>query len=79
MRPQDIKNTALLTIEGELDDISGCGQTRAAHDLCPGVAVKNKHHYVIFSGYRWRTIVSPQLGEFILAHDKALKNDAVRA
>ncbi len=33
VRPQDIKHTALFTIEGELDDISGSGQTRAAHDL----------------------------------------------
>ena len=38
VRPQDIKTTALLTIEGELDDISGAGQTRAAHDLCTGIA-----------------------------------------
>jgi poly(3-hydroxybutyrate) depolymerase len=37
VRPQDIKTTALLTIEGELDDISGAGQTRAAHDLCSGI------------------------------------------
>ena len=37
VRPQDIRTTALLTIEGELDDISGAGQTRAAHDLCTGV------------------------------------------
>ena len=37
VRPQDIKTTALLTIEGELDDISGAGQTKAAHDLCTGV------------------------------------------
>src|SRR5436305_12727337 len=36
VRPQDIKTTALLTIEGELDDISGAGQTRAAHALCTG-------------------------------------------
>jgi poly(3-hydroxybutyrate) depolymerase len=35
VRPQDIKSTALLTIEGELDDISGAGQTAAAHDCAP--------------------------------------------
>ena len=38
VRPQDIKTTALLTVEGELDDISGSGQTRAAHGLCTGIA-----------------------------------------
>jgi poly(3-hydroxybutyrate) depolymerase len=37
VKPQDIKTTALLTVEGELDDISGAGQTRAAHDLCTGI------------------------------------------
>jgi len=87
VRPQDIKNTALLTIEGELDDISGSGQTRAAHDLCTGIAAKNKRHYTaekaghygIFSGRRWRTMVYPQLREFILAHDKAPKKEAVPA
>ena len=87
VRPQDIKNTALLTIEGELDDISGSGQTRAAHDLCTGIAAKNKRHYIaekaghygIFSGRRWRTMVYPQLREFILMHDKAPKTEAIPA
>jgi poly(3-hydroxybutyrate) depolymerase len=37
VRPQDIKTVALFTIEGELDDISGAGQTQAAHDLCSGI------------------------------------------
>ena len=37
VRPQDITTSALLTIEGELDDISGAGQTRAAHELCTGI------------------------------------------
>ncbi len=63
VRPQDIRNTALFTIEGELDDISGSGQTRAAHDLCTGIAKQHKRHftaekaghYGIFSGRRWRT------------------------
>jgi len=87
VRPQDIKNTALFTIEGELDDISGSGQTRAAHDLCTGIPVKNKKHftaekaghYGIFSGRRWRTMVYPQLREFILEHDKTPKKEAVLA
>ena len=76
VRPQDIRQTALLTVEGELDDISGAGQTRAAHDLCSGVPAKEKQHYLavgaghygIFSGRRWREMVYPQIRDFIAAH-----------
>ncbi len=73
VRPQDIKRTALFTIEGELDDISGLGQTEAAHELCKGIKPGNrKHftvpgagHYGIFSGRRWREGVYPQVRDFI--------------
>ncbi len=73
VRPQDIKTTALLTIEGELDDISGAGQTRAAHELCTGVPKARQFHYDamgaghygIFSGRRWREQVYPQVQGFI--------------
>lgn len=73
VRPAAIRDTAILTIEGELDDISGLGQTRAAHKLCSGVAQEDrKHitvqgagHYGIFSGRRWRTKVYPQVRDFI--------------
>ncbi|WP_454763531.1 polyhydroxyalkanoate depolymerase [Cupriavidus campinensis] len=73
VRPQDIKRTALLTIEGELDDISGAGQTAAAHDLCTGIPkAKRQHltapkcgHYGIFSGRRWRENIYPELRDFI--------------
>jgi poly(3-hydroxybutyrate) depolymerase len=76
VRPQDIKTTALLTIEGELDDISGAGQTRAAHDLCTGIAktrqfhydVIGAGHYGIFSGRRWREKVYPEVKQFIASH-----------
>ena len=76
VRPQDITSTALLTIEGELDDISGAGQTRAAHDLCTGIPkarqfhydVIGAGHYGIFSGRRWREHVYPQVRDFIAAH-----------
>ncbi len=44
VRPQDIHATTLLTIEGDHDAISGCGQTHAAHDLCRGIAAPNKQH-----------------------------------
>ena len=76
VRPQDIKNTALMTVEGELDDISGSGQTRAAHDLCSNIPKNQRHHleaegaghYGIFSGRRWREVVYPQVRQFILDH-----------
>ncbi|WP_037082812.1 polyhydroxyalkanoate depolymerase [Pseudoxanthomonas sp. J35] len=73
VNPAAIKGTALMTIEGELDDISGLGQTQAAHDLCTGIPkTKQRHltvegagHYGIFSGRRWRETVYPQVREFI--------------
>ncbi len=76
VRPQDITTTALLTVEGELDDISGSGQTEAAHKLCSNITrhashhleVKGAGHYGIFSGRRWREVVYPHVSEFILRH-----------
>jgi poly(3-hydroxybutyrate) depolymerase len=76
VRPEAIQRTALLTIEGELDDISGNGQTEAAHGLCAGIpARKREHllvrkvgHYGIFSGRRWRESISPSIGDFIRKH-----------
>ena len=76
VRPADIKTTALLTVEGELDDISGSGQTAAAHDLCTQIpANQHRHleakgagHYGIFSGRRWREIVYPEVKRFVLDH-----------
>ncbi|WP_017464059.1 polyhydroxyalkanoate depolymerase [Dyella ginsengisoli] len=75
--PSAIKRTALLTIEGELDDISGLGQTEAAHDLCSGIPAKSRAHrviegaghYGIFSGRRWRETVYPQVRDFIRRFD----------
>lgn len=76
VRPQDIKTTALLTVEGELDDISGAGQTRAALDLCENIPSDRKFHYDvigaghygIFSGRRWREKVCPHIRDFITKH-----------
>ena len=73
VRPDAIQGTRLLSIEGELDDISGLGQTRAVHTLCSGVPEKHrKHlevkgagHYGIFSGRRWREVVYPEVRSFI--------------
>ena len=77
VRPQDIQHTALLTIEGELDDISGAGQTRAAHALCSGIPqgrafhydAEGAGHYGIFSGRRWRDAVYPEVRGFIKRFD----------
>jgi poly(3-hydroxybutyrate) depolymerase len=79
--PQDIRTTGLLTVEGELDDISGSGQTRAAHDLCTGISKTEQHHlevkgaghYGIFSGRRWRDQVYPKVKSFIVEHDRPQK------
>ena len=77
--PEAISDTAMLTIEGALDDISGLGQTWAAHELCRGVPAEDKHHltvdgaghYGIFSGRRWRETVYPRVRAFIAAADAA--------
>ncbi len=76
VRPQDIHTTALMTIEGELDDISGAGQTQAAHDLCTGIPAEDRTHYTvpgaghygIFAGRRWRELTYPRVRDFIAAH-----------
>lgn len=71
--PSQIKKTALLTIEGEKDDISALGQTMAAHDLTPSLAANKHHHhlqldvghYGIFNGSRWRQHIMPRIRNFI--------------
>ena len=81
VRPQDITTTALFSVEGELDDISGSGQTEAVHGICSGViASEQKHlevqgagHYGIFSGKRWRDVVYPQVKAFILTHQPTVQ------
>ena len=78
VRPQDIRTTALLTIEGELDDVSGSGQTHAAQDLCAGIAVRDKRgftmrqcdHYDLFSGPHWQAGVYPIVRELIDQYDE---------
>ena len=78
VRPEKITKTALFTIEGEHDDISGNGQTEAAHGLCTGVpASKREHflvpdvgHYGIFSGRRYREIIYPRMRAFMDKHAK---------
>jgi len=88
VRPQDISTTALLTVEGELDDISGAGQTKAAHELCSGVPKVHQYHYDvagaghygIFSGRRWRDKAYPEVRDFIAKYEAApLKKTAKTA
>jgi poly(3-hydroxybutyrate) depolymerase len=84
VQPQDITTSALLTIEGELDDISGAGQTKAAHGLCTGIPKTRQFHYDavgaghygIFSGRRWREQVYPQVRDFIATYGSSAKAPA---
>ncbi|MBQ0729246.1 MAG: polyhydroxyalkanoate depolymerase [Oleispira antarctica] len=76
-----VTKTALLTIEGENDDITGCGQTSVALDLCSNLATnKKKHyeqpgvgHYGIFNGRKYREIIAPMIKDFIKEHSKKLR------
>jgi poly(3-hydroxybutyrate) depolymerase len=78
VRPSAITKSALFTIEGELDDISGSGQTRAAHDLCTSIPASGRRHltaegaghYGIFSGRRYRDVIYPEIRDFIRNHSK---------
>jgi poly(3-hydroxybutyrate) depolymerase len=78
VRPQDIRNVALLTVEGGQDDICGIGQTRVAHELCSSIPKEMKRHhaesecghYGIFSGRRWRENICPQVTAFIRENDR---------
>ena len=78
IEPKAIRKTALLTVEGELDDISAPGQTLAAHTLCSGLKANQKFnllqqgvgHYGIFNGRRWRDEIMPVVRNWIRSHDK---------
>ncbi|WP_208998333.1 polyhydroxyalkanoate depolymerase [Roseibium aquae] len=71
-----IRRTALLTVEGEKDDITGRGQTKAAHDLCTNLPDDMKAHYEqpsvghygVFNGSRWRAEICPRVMDFIRSH-----------
>ena len=79
--PEAITETALMTVEGELDDIAAPGQTRAAHELCPAIASHERlhlllggsGHFSLFHGEVWRRRVHPAVAEFLrtaLAHGR---------
>jgi poly(3-hydroxybutyrate) depolymerase len=75
--PSAIRRVALMTVEGEKDDISGLGQTEAAHTLSPNLADSMRAryvqegvgHYGVFNGRRFRSEIVPRLRQFIGAHD----------
>ncbi len=83
--PSAIVNTALMTIEGERDDISGVGQTEAAHDLCPAIpAARRRHylqkevgHYGVFSGSRFRNGALPEMLHFVTGLKPAKRKQPV--
>ena len=84
-KPVDLKairSVALMTVEGENDDISGVGQTKAAHDLCVNIPddmrveylQKGVGHYGVFNGSRFRSEIAPRIADFMLTLDmKAAK------
>ena len=79
-----IRRVALMTVEGGNDDISGVGQTKAAHDLCVNIpAGKRVHylqpkvgHYGVFNGSRFRAQIVPRIVDFIARHGRAERRPA---
>jgi poly(3-hydroxybutyrate) depolymerase len=82
-----IRNTALLTVEGEHDDISGVGQTEAANKLCVNIPPERNHHYLqlgvghygVFNGSRFRAETAPRISDFMLSIDRPRQTVRVSA
>jgi poly(3-hydroxybutyrate) depolymerase len=80
--PAKIKRVALMTVEGEKDDISGVGQTEAAHHLCVNIPAEHKVHYLatgvghygVFNGSRFRADIAPRIADFILTNELSRRN-----
>jgi poly(3-hydroxybutyrate) depolymerase len=76
-----IRNSGLLTVEGEKDDISGVGQTYAANELCINIPEARKQyylaegvgHYGVFNGSRFRKEIAPRIRKFIAGIEAAAK------
>lgn len=79
--PSRVRDIALMTVEGEKDDISGIGQTQAAHTLCTNIPQNMQFdyiqpgvgHYGVFNGSRFRNEIVPRVSEFIKTHNKRRK------
>jgi len=77
--PTAIRRVALMTVEGENDDISSVGQTEAAHALCVNIPQEHKVHYVqpavghygVFNGSRFRAEIAPRIADFALSRNSA--------
>jgi poly(3-hydroxybutyrate) depolymerase len=75
--PSKIRRVALMTVEGEHDDISGVGQTAAAHGLLSNLPDNLKAHwlqpgvghYGVFNGSRFRSEIAPRIADFVLTHN----------
>jgi poly(3-hydroxybutyrate) depolymerase len=75
VQPSKIKRVALMTVEGENDDISGLGQTEATHALCSSIPMQRRVHYVqkgvghygVFNGSRFRSEIVPRISDFMLS------------
>ena len=83
VRPEAIRTVGLMTVEGELDDISAPAQTEAAHVICPNIPETLRDHllqpkvghYGIFNGRRWRQQICPRIGEFMRRTQAGEKTD----
>ena len=81
-----IRHTALLTVEGENDDISGLGQTKAAHKLCTNLPEKKRMHhmqpdvghYGVFNGSRFRAEIAPRIVDFMAEHGRKKGRNPLR-
>ena len=84
--PTKIKRVALMTIEGEYDDISGAGQTEAAHTICSNIPKAKRTHYVqpkvghygVFNGTRFHNEIAPRITDFILANARSTNKKTIR-
>jgi poly(3-hydroxybutyrate) depolymerase len=84
--PAKIRRVALLTVEGENDDISGVGQTEAAHRLCVNIPPERKAHwlqpavghYGVFNGSRFRAEIVPRVADFVLSNNATIARGAAR-
>jgi len=78
VEPSHIKRVALMTVEGEHDDISAIGQTEASHRLCSSIPPEQKVHYVqpgvghygVFNGSRFRADIAPRISDFVLSNNR---------
>lgn len=86
VKPGEIRTVALMTVEGEKDDISGIGQTQAAHELCSGLPESMRvdyiqpdvGHYGVFNGKRFRTEIQPRMAEFMRTFARRGRRPKVR-